>query len=175
MRTIFRYLKPYVPRMSLGLTIKFIGTIMDLLLPWILSYMIDDVVPQERISLILLWGGVMLICAAAAVITNIIANRMASWVAQHTTEAIRHDLFTRISYLSCKQIDDFTIPSLESRLTTDTYNIHQMIGMMQRLGVRAPILLLGGIFVTLTLEPVLSLVLLAVLPLKGLLGFAVSR
>ena len=175
MRTIFRYLKPYVPRMSLGLTIKFIGTIMDLLLPWILSYMIDDVVPQERISLILLWGGVMLICAAAAVITNIIANRMASWVAQHTTEAIRHDLFTRISYLSCKQIDDFTIPSLESRLTTDTYNIHQMIGMMQRLGVRAPILLLGGIFVTLTLEPVLSLVLLVVLPLIGLLVFAVSR
>lgn len=103
MRTIFRYLKPYVPRMSLGLFIKFIGTIMDLLLPWILSYMIDDVVPQERISLILLWGGVMLLCSAAAVITNIVANRMASWVAQHTTEAIRHDLFTRISYLSCKQ------------------------------------------------------------------------
>ena len=148
---------------------------MDLLLPWILSYMIDDVVPQERISLILLWGGVMLLCSAAAVITNIVANRMASWVAQHTTEAIRHDLFTRISYLSCKQIDDFTIPSLESRLTTDTYNLHQMIGMMQRLGVRAPILLLGGILVTLTLEPVLSLVLLAVLPLIGLLVFAVSR
>lgn len=60
-------------------------------------------------------------------------------------------------------------------MTTDTYNIHQMIGMMQRLGVRAPILLLGGIFVTLTLEPVLSLVLLAVLPLIGLLVFAVSR
>ena len=175
MRTIFRYLKPYVPRMSLGLFIKFIGTIMDLLLPWILSYMIDDVVPQERISLILLWGGVMLLCSAAAVITNIVANRMASWVAQHTTEAIRHDLFTRISYLSCKQIDNFTIPSLESRLTTDTYNLHQMIGMMQRLGVRAPILLLGGILVTLTLEPVLSLVLLAVLPLIGLLVFAVSR
>ena len=175
MRTIFRYLKPYVPRMSLGLFIKFIGTIMDFLLPWILSYMIDDVVPQERISLILLWGGVMLLCSAAAVITNIVANRMASWVAQHTTEAIRHDLFTRISYLSCKQIDDFTIPSLESRLTTDTYNLHQMIGMMQRLGVRAPILLLGGILVTLTLEPVLSLVLLAVLPLIGLLVFAVSR
>ncbi|MFQ9799185.1 MAG: hypothetical protein ACLR23_09930 [Clostridia bacterium] len=79
---------------------------------WILSCMIDDVVPQERISLILLWGGVMLLCSAAAVITNIVANRMASWVAQHTTEAIRHDLFTRISYLSCKQIDDLPFPPL---------------------------------------------------------------
>ncbi|MBO4953616.1 MAG: hypothetical protein J6D04_00515, partial [Clostridia bacterium] len=39
----------------------------------------------------------------------------------------------------------FTIPSLISRLTSDTYNVHSMVGMMQRMGIRAPILLLGGI------------------------------
>ena len=61
------------------------------------------------------------------------------------------------------------------RLTSDTYNIHQMIGMMQRLGVRAPILLLGGVLVTLTLEPVLTLVLLAVLPLIGFVIWRISK
>ena len=124
---------------SLGLAIKFTGTIMDLLLPWILSYMIDDVVPLKEVPRIVFWGGAMVACAAVALITNIVANRMASWVAQHTTEALRHDLFSKISHLSCGQIDSFSIPSLESRLTSDTYNVHQMIGMMQRLGVRAPI------------------------------------
>ena len=94
MRTIFRYLKPYVPRMSLGLFIKFIGTIMDLLLPWILSYMIDDVVPQERISLILLWGGVMLLCSAAAVITIFVANRMASWVRSDSARPLHSNLLS---------------------------------------------------------------------------------
>lgn len=175
MKRVFPYLQPYLPRISLGLIIKFIGTIMDLLLPWILSYMIDDVVPLKNVPRIVLWGGAMIACAAVALITNIVANRMASWVAQHTTEALRHDLFSKISYLSCGQIDGYSIPSLESRLTSDTYNVHQMIGMMQRLGVRAPILLIGGIFVTLMLEPVLALILIAVLPLIALVVYGVSR
>lgn len=175
MRKVFQYLKPHVPRMSVGLLIKFVGTIMDLLLPWILAYMIDDVVPLRSVPLILWWGGAMLVCSVLAIVTNIIANRMASRVARDTTEALRHDLFSKISYLSCAQIDEFTIPSLESRLTSDTYNIHQMVGMMQRLGVRAPILLLGGVMVTFTLEPVLTLVLVCVLPFIGYLVYRVSK
>lgn len=148
---------------------------MDLLLPWILSYTIDDIVPLRDIRLIFIWGGIMLLCSVAALVTNIIANRMASKVARDATEAIRHDLFSKISYLSCRQVDEFTIPSLESRLTTDTYNIHHMIGMMQRLGVRAPILLLGGIIVTLSLEPVLSLILILTLPFIALLVYLISK
>ena len=175
MKRIFPYLRPYLPRISLGLAIKFTGTIMDLLLPWILSYMIDDVVPLKEVPRIVFWGGAMVACAAVALITQIVANRMASWVAQHTTEALRHDLFSKISHLSCGQIDSFSIPSLESRLTSDTYNVHQMIGMMQRLGVRAPILLIGGIFITLMLEPVLALILIAVLPLIALVIYGVSK
>lgn len=175
MRRILTYLKPYLPQMILGLIIKFTGTIMDLLLPWILAYTIDDIVPLRSVRLILIWGVVMIFCSVVALITNILANRMASKVARDTTEAIRHDLFAKISYLSCRQVDDFTIPSLESRLTSDTYNLHQLIGMMQRLGVRAPILLLGGIIVTLALEPVLSLVLFLVLPFIGLLVYLVSK
>lgn len=175
MRKVFEYLKPYLPRMSVGLLIKFTGTIMDLALPWILSYMIDDIVPLKDVGLIFIWGTAMIVCAVIALVTNIAANRMASWVAQHTTQTLRHDLFSKISYLSCKQIDDFSIPSLESRLTTDTYNIHQMIGMMQRLGVRAPILLLGGILVTLTLDPLLSLVLICTLPLIAAVMVYVSK
>lgn len=175
MKKVFFYLKPYLPRMSVGLLIKFTGTIMDLALPWILSYMIDDIVPLKDVPLILIWGVIMVICSIVAVVTNIVANRMASWVAQHTTQALRHDLFHKITYLSCKQIDEFTIPSLESRLTTDTYNIHQMIGMMQRLGVRAPILLLGGVLVTLTLDPILCLVLVSTMPFIGFLIYYISK
>ena len=175
MRMIFQYLKPFVPRMSLGLTIKFIGSVMDLLLPWILSYMIDEVAPTRDMGRIVLWGGAMVCAALMAWGTNILANRMAAWVAQHTTQAIRHDLFEKISHLSCGQVDGYSIPSLEARLTTDTYNVHQMLGMMQRIGIRAPILLVGGILITLTLDPVLTLVLVCTLPLIGVLVYSVSR
>lgn len=161
--------------MILGVTIKFTGTIMDLFLPWILSYLIDVIVPKENMAEILLYGFLMLVCSVVAWAGNVIANRMASGVARDTTESLRHDLFRRISYLSCRQTDSFTIASLESRLTSDTYNIHQMIGMMQRLGIRAPILLLGGIAMTMFMEPVLTLVLLAVLPFVAVTVFYISK
>lgn len=84
-------------------------------------------------------------------------------------------MFKKISYLSCRQIDEFSIPSLESRLTTDTYNVNQVIGMMQRMGIRAPILLIGGICITMTMEPVLTLVMISVLPFITLVVWLVSR
>lgn len=161
--------------MTLGFLIKFAGTIMDLFLPWILAYIIDNVVPTGRKGSVFLWGGVMIACAFFAVTGNIMANRMASSVARDTTRRVRHDLFEKISYLSCNQVDKLSIPSLVSRMTTDTYNIHGMIGMMQRLGVRAPILLIGGIAVTLTLDKVLTLVLAGLLPILAIVVFIVSK
>lgn len=175
MKHLWEYVKPYMPRISLGLLIKFAGTIMDLLLPWILSYMIDTVAPQHNVSLVIKWGIVMILCAVVAVITNVVANRMASWVASQCTRKIRHDLFTKISYLSCAQVDAYTIPSLEARLTTDTYHVHNFISRIQRIGIRAPILLAGGIIITLMLEPVLASVLICLLPFLAVLVVYVSR
>lgn len=169
------YLKPYYTRMAGGFVIKFIGTIMDLLIPWILAYMIDEVVPTKSIRLVFLWGALMVVCAFFAITGNILANRFASRVAELSMQTIRHDLFAKISHLSCRQVNEFTESSLVSRLTSDTYNLHNAIGMMQRLGVRAPILLIGGIIVTMTLDASLSLVLVALLPFMGILVYLVSK
>ena len=172
---VLRYLKPYYPRMGVGFLIKFIGTIMDLCIPYILAYIIDSIIPLQQKELIIFWGILMIVCSFLAVSFNIIANRMASKVASDATEIIRHDLFSKILYLSHAQTDAFTKPSLISRMTTDTYNLHQMFGRMQRLGVRAPILLIGGICVTFTLDVPMACVLLAILPLMGGVTIYVSR
>lgn len=165
MKQILKYLKPYVFSMTIGLIIKFLGTIVELALPWILSHIIDNIIPLRQIKLVLIWGGIMFLCSVIAVTFNIIANRMASKVARNSTERIRNDLFSKMINLSDNQVDKFTLPSLISRATTDTYNVHQMLGMMQRLGVRAPIMLVGGIAITLTLDPILTLVMVTVMPI----------
>ncbi len=164
MKFIMKYLRPHYPVMIVGLIIKIMGTVVDLLIPYILEHIIDDVVPTKSIKTVVLFGALMLFCALIGLVANIIANRMACAVARDTTKEIRSDLFKKISYLSSKQIDEITIPTLETRLTSDTYNVHHTIGMIQRIGVRAPILLIGGIIITFTMEPMLCLVLLAVLP-----------
>lgn len=161
--------------MSLGFTIKVFGTVVELAIPWILSYIIDDIIPLGRISPVVLWGVLMIVCSVCAWFGNIIANQMASAVARDFTRTVRHDLFEKISYLSERAVDRITIPSLISRVTSDTYVLHQTVGMIQRLGVRAPILLVGGILVTLTLDPVLTLIMIAALPVVFSITFFVSR
>ncbi|MBR2407775.1 MAG: ABC transporter ATP-binding protein [Lachnospiraceae bacterium] len=175
MKLIIRYCKPYTLRMLYGFLIKITGTFADLGLPWVLSYILDEVVPLGKIRPVLYWGAVMLFLALAARYCNIWANRKASLVARDVTRAVRHDLFVKTMELSGNQTDALHIPSLVSRMTSDTYNIHHMVGMMQRLGVRAPMILIGGIIITLTMEPVLTLVLVILLPILGGLIFYISR
>ena len=175
MITLGHYLKPYSKRIALGTVIKIVGTITELFLPWILSYMIDEVAPEKNVARIFLWGAVMLACAVVALLGNITANRMASKVARDTTESMRFDLFDKTLNLSARQTDGFAMPSLVSRLSSDTYNVHTMRGMIPRLGIRAPMLLIGGIVVTFMVEPVLALVLLATMPFLVLLAVLVAK
>ena len=175
MKKIMEYIRPLFGRMLAGFGIKLIGTIMDLAIPWILAHMIDEVVPRGDRRAIFIWGIGMAVCAVTALLGNVIANRRASAVSRDATRRIRHDLFEKIEHLSSRQLDEITVPSLISRLTSDTYNVNQTLGRMQRLGVRAPILLFGGIIVTLMLDFRLSLVLIATLPFLALGVMLISR
>lgn len=61
---------------------------MELILPWTLAYILDQVIPQKDPKKILLWSGVILAASAFALWANIVANRMVSRVAKDTTEHI---------------------------------------------------------------------------------------
>ena len=175
MKKVFGYLAPHKGRIAYGLSLKFIGTVAELVLPMVMAYMIDEVAPTGSVRAILLWGGVMLACAVAAFACNVVANRSASRVARDSTRALRGDLFAKTLSLSARQADEVTVPSLVSRLSSDTYNIHTMIGMIQRLGIRTPIMLVGGVALTFFVEPVLALVLLATVPVLSLIVVFISR
>lgn len=175
MKTIINYIKPEFKRMLWGLLIKFVGTTMDLCIPWILAYMIDNIISKRDIKEIYLWGLLMVGCAFLGVFANVYANRNASAVGRDVTNNLRNDLYKKINTLSSSQIDCFTVPSLISRLTTDTNNIHRTVCVMQRLGVRAPILLIGGIMITLTLDPVLTFILVIIMPFIAFFIYFISQ
>ena len=175
MKYVIRYVKPHIPTMIFGFTIKFTGTILDLMIPYILSYIIDEVTPRNDIGLVIRWGLMMAVCAALVLVCNVWANRVASAVSRDSIEALRHDLFYKISYLSSSQVDAFTIPSLVTRMTTDTYNLHRTLNMIQRMGVRAPILMLGGVVVTMFIDPWLSAILCFLIPFMILAVARISR
>lgn len=162
MRTVMRYLLPYKWRVVCGVTVKFTAAVLELVLPLLLAHVIDDLVPVRDLTAIWITGGAMALLAFGAAGCNITANRMAAKVSMEVTRNLRQDLYSRVQGLSCAQTDQYSISSLVSRLTNDTYNVHQMFDKVQRGGIRAPMLVLGGLVLTFLLEPALAAVQLAV-------------
>lgn len=170
-----KYILPYFGFISFTMFVKLMGAVLELLIPSLMEVMLDKKVPAGDSAAIWLYGGLMLLCAGGCLFCNIWANRMSAKSSGKITRAIRHDLFEKLQNLSARQMDELTIPSAESRLTSDTYNVNQLLARLQRLGIRAPILLIGGIGMMLTMDPVLSLVLIGMLPVIGIVVYFVTK
>ena len=175
MGKLSKYIRPYVGYIVLSMLIKLLGAVMELFVPYLMEIILDDVVPAGHTKWVFIYGGLMLLCAGGCLLANIIANRMSAISSGKITLAIRHDLFARLSGLSARQMDHLTVSSAESRLTSDTYNINQLLARIQRLGVRAPILLLGGIVMMLGMDAPLALVLILMLPAIALIVYFVTK
>ncbi|MBR2309964.1 MAG: ABC transporter ATP-binding protein [Oscillospiraceae bacterium] len=175
MKGLMKYVKPHLWYMALTIAIKFVGTYAELWIPSIMETMLDDIAPTRDVPKIYLFGGLMLLCAAACLVLNITANRMTAFSSGRITKSIRHDLFKKLQSLSARQMDELTIASAESRLTSDTYNVNNMLTRVQRMGIRAPILLIGGIIMMVQMDWVLALVLILLLPIISIIIYTVSR
>ena len=170
-----KYIRPYFGYMALTMFIKLMGAVTELMIPSLMETIIDDKVPDKDQRSIYIYGSLMLLCAFLCLVCNIVANRMSARSSGQITRSIRHDLFQKLEHLSARQMDELTVPSAESRLTSDTYNINQMLARLQRMGIRAPMLLIGGIFMMLRMDAVLSLVLVALLPIIALVTYFVTK
>ena len=170
-----RYLRPYWAYMALTMAIKLLAAVLELKIPDLMETILDKVVPTGDTQRIFLYGGLMLLCAFGCLAGNVLANRMSAVSSGKITLAIRHDLFARLQDLSARQLDELTVSSAESRLTSDTYNINQLLARLQRIGVRAPILLFGGIVMMLQMDAALALILIALLPIIAVVVYFVTK
>ena len=179
MRKLSRYIRPHIWYILLTLLIKCAATATELLIPRIMEIILDETVPAVRlggdIRMIYILGGSMLLCAAVAMLTNILANRMAAISSGKITQRLRHDLFEKLEDLSARQMDRLTVSSAVSRLTSDTYNVNQFLTRIQRMGIRAPILLVGGVFMMLSMDWRLSLVMVGMLPVISVTVLLVTK
>ena len=165
MRFIFSYVKKHIWLVAFAITLKTAAAMGELMLPYILEHLIDDVVPKADMTKVILWGIGMVLLAVLVRQLNVKANRGAVKVARESIYAIRKDLFWKSLDLSGNQVDEFGLPSLTSRMTSDSYNLQNFIQSIQAMGVRAPIMLVGGITITMTMDPGLAAILCIMVPI----------
>lgn len=174
MKFMLSYMKKYKWMVALCMTLKLVGTMTELLIPYVLEYLIDEVAPTQEIGRVLFWGAIMLLLAAVTRLLNVNANRLSVRSAKSATYEIRRDLFWHSLNLSGGQTDAFGLPSLTSRMTSDSYNVQSFLQSVQAMGVRAPIMLFGGIVVTLTMDAGLASILCVMAPIMLVVAVAVS-
>ncbi|MCD8144517.1 MAG: ABC transporter ATP-binding protein/permease [Oscillospiraceae bacterium] len=174
MKFMLSYLKHYKGLVALCMSLKLLGTVLELLLPYVLEYMIDEVAPTKNLSMVILWGVIMLVLAGLVRVVNVTANRLSVKSAKSATYEIRRDLFRHSLNLSGNQVDAFGLPSLTSRMTSDSYNVQNFLQSGQALGVRAPIMLIGGIIITLTMDVGLAAILCVMAPIMLVVAVTVS-
>ncbi|MCC8168235.1 MAG: ABC transporter ATP-binding protein/permease [Clostridiales bacterium] len=174
MKFMLSYMKNYKWLVVLCMSLKLIGTMTELMIPYVLEYLIDEIAPTQDIGRVLFWGVIMLLLAAATRFLNVNANRLSVKSAKNATYEIRRDLFWHSLNLSGSQTDEFGLPSLTSRMTSDSYNVQSFLQSVQAMGVRAPIMLFGGIVVTLTMDAGLASILCVMAPIMLVVAVAVS-
>ena len=165
MKFLWKYLRKYARRIVGVMGIKLSGTVLELLIPYVMEHLIDHVVPTKQMLSVLLWGLAMIGLAVGVRVLNVNANRVAVRTAKETAWEVRRDLFHTALNLSGKQMDGVGLPSLISRMTSDSYNVQNFIRFVQTMGVRAPIMLVGGIAITLTMDVGLASILCVMAPI----------
>ncbi len=175
MRTVIKYARPYLSAVLFALIIKAVSVFSELAIPKMLAIIIDENVPKGDMNAVLTNGGFMLLFAVLTFLFNVIGNRVSAHVTGKIARDLRSDLFKKTISLEVDVTDKIGLSSLTSRLTADSYNITSFFARIIRLGMKAPLMLIGGIVITLTIDYRLALILIAVLPLVAFTVYFITR
>jgi len=146
------------------IVLVFIQTMADLFLPTLMADIIDKGVVTGDTPYIWKIGGFMLLISALGAIASVIASFYSSKAAMGVGRDIRRKVFNHVGKFSLQEFDEVGTASLITRTTNDITQVQQVIIMMLRMVISAPIMLVGGIIMAVSKDAKLSLVVVATMP-----------
>ncbi|WP_273122869.1 ABC transporter ATP-binding protein [Bacillus weihaiensis] len=170
-----KYLKPYRGKLVLVVFFSLIAILFELYLPTLMAEIVDIGIVQQDIPFILQTGGLMLLCALMAISLMVAVSYFASKVSLGFGRDMRKRLFVHIEHFSLEEYEKFGSASLITRTTNDVKVVQDVVNMMQRLMTRAPLMLIGGVFLAISRDASLSLVFLGALPILAIVIVFIAR
>jgi ATP-binding cassette, subfamily B, multidrug efflux pump len=143
----------------------FIQSMADLFLPTLMADIIDKGVVKGDVPYIWKLGGFMLLISVIGAIASIIASYYSSKAAMGLGRDIRKKVFNHVGKFSLQEFDEVGTASLITRTTNDITQVQQVVIMMLRMVVSAPIMLVGGLIMALSKDAKLSLVIFLTMPI----------
>ena len=167
------YIKPYWPTILLIVLFSFMQVMADLMLPNYMAEIVDFGIAKGDTGFILRTGGVMLLVSLIGICCAVTAGYFASRTALGVARNLRKSIFAHITRFSQSEFDQVGTSSLITRTTNDVQQIQQTTFMLLRMMLRAPLMCIGGAIMAVRKDPDLSLLLLAILPVVGLLIYVI--
>lgn len=170
MKSIREYRLPSI------LTPIYVGfeVVMECLLPFLMSMLLNNMESNNVEKMIWIIVG-LLVCAMLGLLFGFLAGKYAAIAASGFAKNLRQDLFFKIQDFSFENIDKFSAASLVTRMTTDVSNIQMSYGMIIRIAVRAPLMLIFSIVMSFVVSPTMALILLAMVPVIGIIFFIIIK
>ena len=142
--------------------------ICELLLPLVMAEIVDTAIPSGDVQYIFQMGAIMLLLAGISMLCGVLAAKYAAFASQGFGGNLRQCLFDKVQEFSFADIDRFSSASLITRMTNDVNAMTMMLAMGLRMLVRAPVMLVAAVIISVTLNARLALILLVVIPLMVL-------
>ncbi|MFL1676320.1 ABC transporter ATP-binding protein [Paenibacillus thiaminolyticus] len=174
MMKLFRFLKPFRLPVAFVLGLVFFQSLAELYLPTLMSDIVDIGIVSGDTAYIWKMGGWMLLVAAGGTLCAIGGSYLSAKVASGFGRNLRRRLFTHVENFSLQEFDKIGTASLITRTTNDITQVQQVLVMILRMMISAPMMCIGGIIMAVSKDAKLTLVLAVVIPVLALAIFAVA-
>ena len=175
MKTVLSYLKDFKWQISLIVTLLLVQVSADLLLPRLMSRIVDEGILASDLKLVTSLGlsmlGLSFVVTASAIGVSYLISRLGS----KASYTIRKDVFRKIEHFSLTEFETFSTSSLITRTTNDVMQVQTMFIMMFRMMITAPIYAIGGFFLVLSQSSAMSWIFAVLIPLLVMFILLVFR
>ncbi|BBH23757.1 multidrug ABC transporter ATP-binding protein [Paenibacillus baekrokdamisoli] len=173
MLKLLRMLKPYRVSVSLVLVFVFIQSLSELFLPTLMSDIVDKGVVGGDTPYIWRIGGFMLLVALGGAACSVGASFLSAKAAGGFGKDLRRKVFGHVEQFSLHEFDKIGTASLITRTTNDITQVQQVLTMMMRVMVMAPMMCFGGIIMALYKDATLSLIIIAIVPILAIVIYSI--
>ncbi len=175
LRTLGKSMREYKKDSILAPVFVAAESILEIIIPTVMAALIDQGITAGSMPAIVKFGIILLLCSLCSLACGFLAGKFAAIAAAGFAKNLRQDEFKKVQEFGFTNIDRFSTGSIITRLTTDVTNLQNAYGMMIRMGVRAPIMVVVAWIFSFKISKSISLVFLACIPILaiGLCGLAV--
>lgn len=175
MRELLKYLKPYWKQVLLVIILLTLQAISNLFLPTLNAAIVNEGIAKGNLSFIIRTGGIMLLVTLLLAFSSVFATYFSSKIASYFGRDLRKEIYYKALDFSQSDTDSFGTASLITRNTNDVFQVQRTLLMILNIVILAPILAIGGIFMAIQQDVVLSISVILIVPIMGIFIFCLLK